>query len=80
MPYPNEHSMRIADPSKFIEGSMRSKDLGSGIRIIIGKLKGENSMSTQAIRFDKGKFTFEQAKEWIKSHGYKPISMEKATG
>lgn len=68
----------MVDPSRFEPESMRSKDLGGGIRLIIGKLKGQTTMTTQAVRFDKDKFTPEEARAWLKKHGYKPMSFERS--
>lgn len=79
MPYPNEHAARIADPNKFEDNSFRRKNITSGIDIIIGKLRGESSMSTQAYRFDKTKFTADEAKKWLKDHDIKYISFEPAS-
>lgn len=78
MPYPNEHAARVRDPDDFETGSMRSKDLKDGVRIILGKLKGETAMTVQAYRFDKTKFTPEQAKKWLKDNDVKSISFEPA--
>lgn len=79
MPYPNEHAARVRDPDDFETGSMRSKDLKDGVRLILGKLKGETAMTVQAYRFDKTKFTPEQAKKWLKDNDVKSISFEPAS-
>lgn len=78
MPYKNEHAARVRNPSDFIENSFRSKTLKDGIRMIMGKLKGQNTMSIQAYRFPKGKFNAESVKKWLKEHEIKYISFEKA--
>lgn len=83
MPYPSEHAARLKDPDLFIEGTMRSKSIADGVRLILGKLKKDGaggSMTTQAVRFDKGKFTAEEAKKWLKDHDLSPISFEAASG
>lgn len=81
MPYPNEHAARMKDPALFIDGTMRSKSIADGIRIIMGKLKKDGmggSMTTQAVRFDKDKFTAAEAKKWLKDHDLVPIAFEAA--
>jgi len=79
-PYPNEHSARIRDPGDFQKGSFRRKTIKKGISIIIGRLKGETTTTTQAYRFDAKVFTATQAKAWLKKNKIKYISFEKATG
>ena len=78
MPYPTEHSARVKDPGAFEADSMRSKEIAPGVRIIIGHLKGETTMTTQAYRFDKEKFTPEEAKKWLKDNDVDYISFEPA--
>jgi hypothetical protein len=78
IPYPNEHAARVADPDSFDPQSMRSKDLGDGVRIIIGKKPGSASMVTQAYRFDKDQFTAAQARAWLKDHDIKFMDFEPA--
>jgi len=79
MPYPSEHSARIIDPGKFEKESFRRKNIEKGIDIIIGKLKGQSSMTTQAYRFDAKIFTTTEAKKWLKDHKIDYISFEEAT-
>lgn len=78
MPFPNEHSARIKDPDLFDSDSFRSKELKSGIRIIIGKLKGESTMTAQAYRFSSSQFSAEEAKKWLKDNKVSYISFEAA--
>jgi hypothetical protein len=80
MPYPSEHSARIISPDKFEKESFRRKTIKNGIDIIIGKLKGESEMTTQAYRFDAKIFTASEAKKWLKDHDISYISFEEATG
>lgn len=79
MPYPNEHSARIIEPSKFQQDSFRRKNIADGIDIIIGRLKGETTTTTQAYRFDKEKFTAAEAKKWLKDHDVDYIEFEAAS-
>lgn len=65
----NEIRHPIKDAGLFIEDSFRSKDIGDGIRLILGKLKSDpDSMVIQSIRFDKDSWTMEKAKKWWKEH------------
>lgn len=80
-PYPNEHAARVREPGDFKPDSFRRKNISDGVDIIIGKLKsGEDSMVTQAYRFDAQKFTVDEAKKWLKDHDIKYISFEPASG
>ena len=80
-PYPNEHAARIRDPEEFQEDSFRRKKLegAEGISIIIGKLKGEDTMTTQAYRFSIENWTADEAKKWLKDNNIKYKSFEPAT-
>jgi regulator of replication initiation timing len=78
MPYPNQHAARIVDPDSFIKDSFRTKEIAPGITLILGKKTEGGPMETQAYRFDKDKFTEQEARDWLKSHDLKPISFEKA--
>jgi len=50
MPYPGEHSCRILEPGTFQPKSFRRIVQGK-LAIIIGKLKGESTTTTQAFRY-----------------------------
>jgi len=80
MPYPNEHAARLIDPDKFDADSFRRENdkFGAGIHAIFGKLKGEDSMTLQAIRFDADQFSPDEARKWLEEHGYHPIVFEEA--
>jgi hypothetical protein len=78
MPYTNEHAARVREPNEFQQETFRRKTIETGIDIIIGKLKGENTMTIQAYRFDAEKFTPEEAKKWLKEHKIDYISFEAA--
>lgn len=81
MPYPNEHAARVRNPSEFEEGSFRSKLLpnSKGVRMILGKLKGSNTMTVQAYRFPADKYTVAEAKAWLKENDVKYILFEPAS-
>ena len=73
----SQFRVRIVDPGSFEEGSFRTKDLGGGVSIIIGKKKGSDSMSTQAYRFDKDTFkSKEQVQSWLDKHDIKKASVD----
>lgn len=78
MPYPNEHAARVRDPDAFQPNSMRSKSIEKGVRIIIGRLTGETTTTTQAYRFDKNEYTAAEAKKWLKDHNIVYLSFEAA--
>lgn len=64
----NEIRERIQEPSQFQPDSFRRKDIGNGISLIIGKKKGSSTIETQAIRFDKSKWSLDKAQAWLKEH------------
>lgn len=78
MPYPGEHAARMADPGQFTSFARQNDKMGDGIHVIFG-IKGGKS-EIQAIRFDKEKFSPEEAREWLKKKGMKPLSFEPASG
>ena len=70
-PYPNEHACRIKNPDDFQEGSFRrtTRDHeGKEYSIIMGKLKGETTMSEQAYRYEKDTWTASEARSHCKAH------------
>ena len=83
MPYPNYHAARVRDPADFIEDSFRTKEITTGILLITGKLKADGAdgaMKEQGYRFDKDKFTVEQAKAWLRKNDISYIDFEPAKG
>lgn len=50
MPFPNFHSCRLEDPSKFEKGSFRTIKRGE-IQLVVGKLKGSSKTRAQAVRY-----------------------------
>ena len=77
MPYPNEHAMRLNPPDKYKRIRRQNDKFGSGIDAIFGVTK-DGKTELQAIRFDKSKFTPEQAKKWLEDHDYKITGFEPA--
>lgn len=78
MPYENEHSARVKNPGSFQPDSFRRKELSDGVSVIMGKLKGESSMTAQAYRFKADKFTAKQARDWLKENNITYIEFEPA--
>jgi len=78
MPYPNEHAQRINDPDKYIRLRRKNDEFGAGIDVIYGVLEGGKT-EVQAIRFDKTKFTVDEAKKWLREHDYKTGGFEPAS-
>jgi len=76
-PYPNEHAARITDPKLYDEFKRTNDKFGPGIDAIWGLKEGE--ISLQGIRFDKNKYTVDEAKKWLKDNDYTPIKFEPAT-
>lgn len=73
----NEIRVRVKNPDLFVPSSFRTIELdkSKGIRAIVGKLKSnpEGGMQVQAYRFDKDKWTVEEAGAWVKAHESKSI-------
>jgi len=81
MPYPNEHSARVAAPLPQNSAVYATKTIAPGISLILQKSKGDAgaSMKAQSYRFGKNQFTPEEAKAWLKSHKISYISFEPAS-
>lgn len=70
-PYPNEHSCRLRSPDAFQEGTFRRtkrEHEGKEYSVILGRLKGEDTMTEQAYRYDKEVWTASQAKRHCSDH------------
>lgn len=71
MPLPNEHSCRKKDPSGFQPDSFRrvTRDHnGKEYSVIMGKLKGKDTMTEQAYRYKKTIWSADEARSHCKSH------------
>lgn len=80
-PFANEHSARLREPGDFVRIRELWRKEDKGIRAIGGPLKSKPDGETveQAIRFDKDKWTPEEAKAWLKENDYKWIDFEPAS-
>lgn len=56
MPYPNFHSCRIKSPGLFQDDSFKTIESGK-LSVIIGRLKGKTTTTTQAFRYPIGTWT-----------------------
>ena len=70
MPYPNEHSCRLEEPTKFQKGSFRRLVRGKA-HIIIGRPHGSKKTRAQAIHYPAEKWTKKSAQQSCKKHGGK---------
>ncbi len=71
MPYPNEHSCRLRDPGDFQADSFRRMSResdGKRYDAIMGRLKGEDTMTDQAYRYPKDTWTEAEARKHCKEH------------
>ena len=70
-PFPNEHACRIRDPGKFEDGSFRRTSRtheGKRYDVIMGRLKGETTMTEQSYRYPKGAWPSDMARMHCRSH------------
>jgi len=81
LPYPGEHSCRIADPSKFREDSFRRITSGK-LSIIIAKKPGEDTTTTQAFRYPISDWTESEARAHCEKQGgmFEPAEGHKREG
>lgn len=81
-PFPNEHACRVRDPGDFKKGSFRRisrKTDGKTLDIIIGRLKGKTTTTTQAFRYPKDEWTESQARKHCEDHDGKRFEPAKNT-
>jgi hypothetical protein len=58
---------RVQDPGKFEK--FRVKELGKGVKITLGKVKGSDRWEVQNYMFDRKLFkTREQVRKWLDQH------------
>lgn len=76
-PYPNEHAARLKDPSQYDSFARKNNEGGDGIDFIYGIKDGVSEI--QAIRFDKNKYSVDDAKKWLSEHDFSPIEFEEAS-
>lgn len=77
MPFPAEHSARIADPSAFKSfRRLHPRDWPIGVDAVLGK-RADGSEAIQSVRFDQA-YDENAAKAWLKAGGYKAKRFELA--
>lgn len=58
---------RVQDPNKF--DKMRVKELGKGVKIALGRIRGSNRWEIENYMFEKSSFrTREEVRKWLDSH------------
>ena len=67
MPYPNESSCRLRSPNDFEKNSFRRIAQGR-LSIIIGRLKGQKTTTTQAFRYPKSRWDKDAARKHCEEH------------
>jgi len=70
-PYPNFHACQLKSPSAFKDKSIRTtkrKHDGKEYSVLMGKLKGETSMTEQAYRYHKDTWDPDDARAHCKDH------------
>lgn len=77
MPYPNEHAARQLDPKQFRRFVRTSRNFPKGVSAIIGWLPNGKS-KIQSLRFNIRYWSADQARRWLRKHGYKS-NIEEAT-
>lgn len=61
---------RLREPNLFQDGSFRTKEIDTGISLVMGRLKEQSTMTAQSIVFNKEKFKeLNQAQKWLRDHG-----------
>lgn len=70
-PYPNEHACRLRNPDDFEDDSFKRTEReheGKKYSVIMGRLKGEDTMTEQAYRYDKDVWTEKEAEAHCDDH------------
>jgi len=75
-PYVKEHAARLKDPDQYQGFRRLNNEFGDGIHVILGLKDGE--AEEQSLRFDKSKFTADEARRWLADHDYEVIKFEPA--
>jgi len=70
-PYPNEHACRLKPPADFQPDSFKRTEReheGKKYSVIMGRLKGETTITEQAYRYPKDTWESDEAKSHCESH------------
>ncbi len=76
MPFRNEHAARQLEPAGFVR--FARKRLALGVSAILG-IDARGVSHIQSVRFDKDRFTPEEARRWLQQHGFR-TELEPARG
>ena len=71
MPFPNEHACRLKEPGGFQRGRFRRvsrRSAGKIYHIIMGRLKGQTTVTEQAYRYPKASWPASQARKHCSEH------------
>jgi len=71
VPLPNEHACRLRDPSDFKPESFRRmvrEHAGKAYSVIMGRLRGQDTLTEQTYRYDKSTWTADAARSHCKAH------------
>lgn len=85
MPFPNEHSARLAEPRKFVRLRRQNGRGGRGIDFVFGVRPADKPgprggrTVLQSIRFDAKMFAPAQAKKWLAQRKFQVLKFEPAT-
>lgn len=79
MPYPGEHAARLKPPERYKRFRRENDKFGKGIHAIWGILP-DGKVELQAIRFDRKRFSPDEARKWLEEHNFELIDFEKARG
>tara|TARA_Y100000593_G_scaffold86609_1_gene165656 strand:- start:6127 stop:6765 length:639 start_codon:yes stop_codon:yes gene_type:complete len=81
VPYPGEHAARQRKPSLFVDDSFirRTEGMPEGVTLLMARLKAEDRLAVQSVRFVASLWTPGKAKKWLESEGYRSGSFEEAT-
>ena len=81
-PYPNEHAARIKDPDEFDDFRRMKDQMADGVDSIIGLNMTDGNVDSseiQSLRFDKLKWSVDDAKAWLDEHDFNVIEFEPAS-
>lgn len=67
----SEHTARIRNPDEFRANTFFARYMMSGVRAIFGKMKRTGKYTIQSYGFSTEKYSADEAKAWLKTHGIK---------
>ena len=81
MPLTGEHAARQRNPSVFVGDSFirRTEGMPEGVTLIMARLKSEDRLTVESVRFASALWTPGKAKKWLDAEGYKIGAFEEST-